>query len=174
MRRTKLLLISVRYNEGTTVDSWQSIYPIMKLITPTIIALFSITLLNTAFTSPLFATPVLESDSEMSTAGYYRLNWQSNTAGDFVLEESTNQTFSNIKTLYQGPDTATLISGRPNGIYFYRVRNSLENVESGWSNVKRVEVSHHSLDRAFTFFALGAIVFIATLGVVILGNKNST
>ena len=121
---------------------------------------------------PLAAAPELKSDSELATAGYYRLNWQSDIAADFVLEEATDPTFSQAKTLYQGPDTATLISGRANGTYYYRIRNIQDDMENEWSNVTKVEVTHHPLSRAFMFFTLGAIVFIATLVVVILGNKT--
>jgi hypothetical protein len=120
---------------------------------------------------PLAAAPALQSDSELATAGYYRLSWQSNVAADFVLEEATNSTFSQATTLYQGPDTATLISGRSDGTYYYRIRNVQDDIETAWSNVTKVEVTHHPLSRAFMFFVLGATVFIATLIVVILGSK---
>ena len=127
----------------------------------------------------LAATPQLETDSALSTAGYYQLNWKTDVnrkevSGDFILQEANGPEFAQPKTLYRGPDTATLISGRPDGIYYYRIRDSLDTDDlNAWSNVTKVEVAHHSLSRAFMFFALGAIVFISTLVVVILGNKAS-
>lgn len=122
----------------------------------------------------LFAAPQLQTDTEMATAGYYRLSWQSDMAADFVLEEATDPAFLQVTTLYQGPDTATLISGRSDGTYYYRVRNMQNDNQDDWSDVTTVEVSHHPLSRAFMFFALGAIVFIATLVVVVLGSKTHT
>ena len=122
----------------------------------------------------LFAAPELQTDAEMATAGYFRLSWQSNMAADFILEEAKDPTFSQATTLYRGPDTATLISGRSNGTYYYRIRNVQDDAHSDWSNVTKVEVSHHPLSRAFMFFTLGAIVFIATLVVVVLGSKTHT
>ena len=125
-----------------------------------------------AFNSPLTAAPELHTDSELATAGYYRLSWQSDIEADFLLEESTDPSFSQSATVYKGPDTATLISGRKDGTYYYRIRNIKGDIDTEWSNAARVEVTHHPLSRAFMFFALGAIVFIATLIVVLLGNKT--
>jgi len=114
------------------------------------------------------ATPKLESDTSVSTAGYYQLHWVNGKSGDFVLQESASPNFSNVRTLYQGPDTATLISGRRNGSYYYRVENTSSTGD--WSNAVEVKVAHHPLSRALMFFSLGALVFIATLTIVIRGN----
>jgi hypothetical protein len=114
------------------------------------------------------AAPKLESDSNASNAGYYQLHWANKNAGTFVLEESMKPDFADAKILYQGPDTATLVSGRKNGTYYYRVRAAITGGD--WSNAVQVKVTHHPLTRAFLFFSLGALVFIATLTMVIRGN----
>ena len=114
------------------------------------------------------AVPTLKSDSNESTAGYYQLHWSNNHAGDFILQESNKPDFSDAELLYQGPDTATLVSGRKNGTYYYRVRSA--DTENDWSNSVKVNVTHHPLSRAFMFFSLGALVFVATLIMVIRGN----
>jgi len=114
------------------------------------------------------AVPALKSDSTDSTAGYYQLRWSNTHAGDFVLQESGKPDFSDAETLYQGPDTATLVSGRKNGDYYYRVRSA--DTGNDWSNSVKVNVTHHPLSRAFMFFSLGALVFVATLTMVIRGN----
>ena len=114
------------------------------------------------------AVPTLKSDSNESSAGYYQLHWTNNHTGDFILQESSKPDFSNAELLYQGPDTATLVSGRKNGTYYYRVRSA--DAENEWSNPVRVNVTHHPLSRAFMFFSLGALVFVATLTMVIRGN----
>lgn len=131
---------------------------------------FLTVLLYTAVCAQVLAdVPELQSDSELASAGYFRLSWQGEDHRDYVLQQANNPEFLNPQTLYQGPDTATLVSGRSDGSYYYRIRY----VEAdGWSNVTKVEVSHHSLSRAFMFFSLGAIVFIITLVVVVIGNKT--
>lgn len=148
----------------------------MKLFQTTILLLL---LIIPVVLPCLAATPDLQSDSELATAGYFQLSWKTDVSGkevsgDFTLEEAGDPEFSQATTLYSGPDTATLISGRPDGIYYYRIRSEQDTeTNNAWSNTTRVEVAHHPLSRAFMFFALGAAVFIATLVVVILGNKSS-
>jgi len=116
--------------------------------------------------------PTLQSDSELATAGYYRLSWEGIATSDYLLQEASDPDFTNVKTLYEGPDTASLVSGRSNGVYYYRVRTIDQSEDPGaWSNIAKVEVTHHPLSRAFMFFALGAIVFFATLIVVVAGNR---
>ena len=122
------------------------------------------------------ATPILESDTKLSSAGYFRLSWKNSSDKDtentqYELQEASDPAFTHATILYSGPDTASLISGRRNGIYYYRVGSVDEQAEPVWSNSQIVEVSHHPLSRAFMFFALGALVFIATLTMVIVGNK---
>lgn len=146
----------------------------MKSTTFSVITLFCVTTIILVSVPPLFAAPQLQTDSELATAGYYQLNWQGDIKSDYLLEESTDPSFTQSTILYEGPDTATLISGRADGTYYYRIRFIQDDTESGWSNVTRVEVSHHPLSRAFMFFTLGAIVFIATLAVVVLGSKTHT
>ena len=114
------------------------------------------------------ATPTLQSDSNESAAGYYQLHWSNKQAGDFVLQESSKADFSDAKILYHGPDTATLVSGRKNGTYYYRVRGATS--AGDWSQPVKVSVRHHPLSRALLFFSLGALVFVATLAMVIRGN----
>ena len=119
---------------------------------------------------PVWATPRLQSDSERATAGYFRLSWTSEAKDIYVLQEAGDPEFLSAKTLYQGPDTATIISGRGNGTYYYRVR--AKHQEDQWSDFTSVAVEHHSLTRALVFFALGAIVFTVTLTTVVLGSKS--
>lgn len=127
--------------------------------------------------APLLAqgsVPQLESDTKISTAGYYRLQWNDDQATEFVLQESPHPSFTPVKTLYTGPDTARVISGRANGDYFYRVRVDGASNQDQWSDVVRVQVSHHPLWRAVMFFAIGAVVFLATLVTIIHGNRTTS
>jgi hypothetical protein len=131
---------------------------------------FIYSLLVAAINAPALAnSPLLKTDSELATAGYFQLSWSGDEGRGYVLQQSGSIDFSNALTIYQGPDTASLISGRANGTYYYRIR--YDDQADGWSDVTRVEVSHHQLSRAFMFFILGAIVFVATLAVVVTGNR---
>ncbi len=120
--------------------------------------------------------PTLHTDTTVATAGYYRLTWDWPQSDNrrFELQEAQNADFTAPRTLYQGPDRASLLSGRTDGQYYYRVRLNPENGQPGpWSDSVQIAVEHHSLGRAWTFFGVGAGVFLATLGLVVGGNLKS-
>jgi len=129
------------------------------------------------------ASLTLTADTQTSTAGYYRLAWSIDGADIdqiFVLQEAVSADFENPTITYQGPDLATVVSGKSNGQYYYRVRRmqpdpsaGVESSEDSWSNVVSVSVEHHSLPRAVGFFVAGLIVFVATLVVIVSSARKS-
>jgi hypothetical protein len=126
-------------------------------------------LLSWGLTGIAHAQPQLESDTDLSTEGYFQLSWHSEQPGNFELQQAPSEDFHHARSIYQGEDMATVISGLPNGRYFYRVRH--EN-STTWSEPVRVAVKHHPLSRAFGFFSLGAVMFLATLLVLIKGARS--
>lgn len=117
----------------------------------------------------------LESNTELATAGFYRLSWEADGHSEtqFELQEATGPGFADARTLYRGPDLATVLSGRADGQYYYRVRTMSSAGAGQWSEPVHVSVEHHSLARAFGFFAAGAVVFLATLGLIVFGTRQS-
>lgn len=119
------------------------------------------------------ASPQLSTSTSLATAGYFQLKWESPTDSDtideFELQQADNTAFSNPSIIYQGPDLSTAISGLRNGNYFYRIRSQQSD---DWSEAIKVEVAHHSLARAWGFFALGATMFIIMLLVLITGVRR--
>ena len=123
-----------------------------------------------AMTAPPFAgaqSLQLESDTNVATAGYYQLRWHSTSP--IILEESLTAEFISPRVIYRGSDAATVMSGKPDGNLYYRIRSRDSDMQS---NVVRVTVRHHSLERALAFFALGATVFIATLLLIVSGARS--
>lgn len=113
----------------------------------------------------------LHSSTDVATAGYFQLRWQAGQAeGPFVLEESSSADFSRSRVLYRGPDLASVISGKPDNDYFYRI--STQANPTNTSNTVKVTVAHHPLSNALFFFSIGAIVFLATLVVIFRGNQQ--
>ena len=121
------------------------------------------------------AAPQLASDTQLSTAGYFQLSWSAPSStpevlhapsDQFVLQQAESPDFTNAKTLYRGPDRASVISGLGDRTYYYRVR--LADAPE-WSETLAVEVKHHSLARALGFFILGAIMFLVTTFVLLKG-----
>lgn len=117
------------------------------------------------------AAITLHSDTETATAGYFQLHWEAEPAeGPFVLEESASADFSHARVLYRGPDLASVVSGKPDNEYFYRVREQASPANT--SNTVKVTVAHHPLRTALGFFSVGAIVFLATLVAIFRGNSQ--
>jgi len=116
------------------------------------------------------AQPQLHSNTTLATAGYFQLSWQSDPPSQYTLQQAQRADFSDGRTIYQGQDQTTVVSGLPDGRYLYRVRNQ---DSSGWSDPVEVSVKHHPLSRALGFFALGAVMFLTTLVVLINGVRSS-
>ncbi|HRX84914.1 MAG TPA: hypothetical protein P5572_07845 [Phycisphaerae bacterium] len=128
-------------------------------------------ILITALTFPAIASAgvlVLNTSTERSETGYYRLSWEvpdRSTAVEVEESASTDFALDDTHVLYNGTDHATVISGRQDGVYHYRAR-----IAGGdWSAPITVAVVHHSMTKAIGFLALGAVVFMAT-AVLILGG----
>jgi hypothetical protein len=112
--------------------------------------------------------PSLTVDSEVATAGFYRLSWAD--TGPFELQEAADPEFRDASTLYLGPDLATVVSGKPDGIWHYRVRTATDAGHGPWSDPVTVTVAHHDLSRALMFLSLGFVVFIAIVATVVRGK----
>lgn len=117
------------------------------------------------------------------SAGYLTLEWS--LPGErtslpegmkFVLEEDTRREFSAPHQRFQGRDLASFVSGLPNGEYWFRVRV----VEEGggragaWSEPVKVVVEHHSLNKALIIMGIGAVVFLATVILILVGNAKAS
>lgn len=114
------------------------------------------------------SAPQLSSDSDVASAGFFRLSWE--TAAERVeLQEDTGPDFRNPITTYLGSDRAAVISGKTDGTWYYRVR-ALDDARAGaWSEPVTVVVEHHSLSRALMFLSIGVIVFVAIVLMIMRG-----
>jgi len=105
------------------------------------------------------------------TAGFYVLRWSGSEGATFALEESETADFSAPRQLYQGTDTAKTVTGKRDGTYHYRIRET--DREGAWSAPVVIEVTHHSLGRAWQFFAIGAVVFVLSLLTILRGAHEA-
>lgn len=140
------------------------------------LSLFASFLFVAGLINPVHASlraPVeLLTNSEIATAGFYQLRWNSeNYTGNWQLQESQNADLENLSVLYRGPDLARVISGKPDGVYYYRVVAETTSAPR-MSNIIQVTVAHHSLRNAIIFFAVGALIFLAILISILRGNRK--
>ncbi len=126
-------------------------------------------LLPLLFCLPLAAgaQPAFDMPPERSTAGGFTLAWEAEEP--VVLEQATGPDHGDTRILYQGGDTSTVISGLPDGEYRFRLRAADADT---WADEATVVVEHHSLARAFGFFAVGAVVFLGLIGAILRGRPR--
>ncbi|WP_020399722.1 hypothetical protein [Kordiimonas gwangyangensis] len=99
------------------------------------------------------------------TAGYATLAWPNVEGKSFVLEENVS---GNWRPVYDGPDRATTLSGRADGDFTFRLKADGQLVGDPMS----FTVAHHPLSRAWAFFAVGAAMFVALVGVLLRGSRK--
>ncbi len=107
----------------------------------------------------------------LSTDGVYQVRWQGLGAVAVEVEESASPDFDVHRAVYRGEDKATTMTGREDGTWYYRVREVGSATPSDVS--ARVDVRHHSLPRAFGYFAVGLIVFAATTTLVFAADRRT-
>lgn len=128
-------------------------------------------LISAAPSTCLAADVLLESDQEISTAGYYQLSWLQGKPGMVLTLEERQDAAAAVSEIYNGMDTATVISGKPDGVYHYTL---LSDAGEPVSNTVTVTVKHHSLTIAVNFFLIGALVFVFILIAIIRGSRKLT
>ncbi len=114
----------------------------------------------------------LATDTEIATAGFFQLHWESEHSGAWQLQESKHANLEDYKVIYTGPDLARIISGKSDGSYYYRIV-AANNPAAHMSNIVTVTVAHHPLTNAFVFFIIGAFIFLAILVSILKGNRNN-
>jgi hypothetical protein len=115
----------------------------------------------------LHLTPPLSNDGKAS------LSWTLEGEASVQIQQSNNPEFSAPRSLYQGTDLASVITGLPDGAYHYRGRQVYpDGSASTWSEPVTLRVAHHSLLRAGLFFVIGALVFLATTLLILIGNRR--
>ncbi|GJL75777.1 MAG TPA: fibronectin type III domain-containing protein [Nitrosomonas sp.] len=131
------------------------------------------------FTTALFL-PVSNSCAESITfandrhlesdAGYILLNWNNQKRIPVELQRADQPAFEQATTLYRGNNSSLMLSGLPNGTYYYRIR-----AQTGtWSDKVILNVTHHSLIKAWLLFALGAFVFLSIAWVIMRGAADES
>ena len=110
---------------------------------------------------------------QASSDGVAHLTWEVPVNKSVRVQQSNKEIFQQPITLYHGNDTGTTITGLKDGTYFFRVGTDLKNNDDiNWGEPVQLQVAHHSLTRAFTFFAIGVVVFLATTALIVTGSHK--
>ena len=90
---------------------------------------------------PLPSVPSLNPIDNADGDGIYTVGWSASAdAETYLLQEATNSSFSDATVIYSGPSTNHAVSGRGAARYYYRVKARNIWADSGWSNIRQVDV----------------------------------
>lgn len=126
--------------------------------------------------------PIFSGDQQIGQSlPYLTLSWSLPDAEPvedrailFELQMARSPDFTDTVTHYRGPDRASFVSGLAEGDYFFRIRSFYnEGPASGWTDAKQVTVEYQSLAQAFVLFGIGALVSIATIALVVTGDRRT-
>ncbi len=135
------------------------------------LALAGFVFVLSTWAGPSLAQPQFEGDAHRTTpAGYAALTWSDGEFTEFELQRATTEVFLEPFVIYRGPDRGTFVSGLDDGIYHYRVRGRADGGWSSWSKPITLEVEHWSRARALGLMSLGAVVFILTAALIVVGH----
>ena len=87
-----------------------------------------------------------------------------------VVEQDTSSEFESPLLRYEGPDSATVLSGFRDGAYYFRIR---ESGSDDWSEPLRIRVEYIGRSRLFFLLATGGLVVLATAGAIVGGYLHT-
>ena len=97
------------------------------------------------------------------------LSWETSRTHPLQLQRSRSTHFSRVVEHTVSASGAITITGLGDGSYYFRLRDS----EGGYSNTVKVDVAHHSLTRAFSFFLLGLVLFALLSASIVIGSRTT-
>lgn len=101
-----------------------------------------------------------------SDRGAYKLSWEGGDGATYRLTEVDGSGASIV--LYEGPDVATTVSGRPEGVYHYRLE--ISGVGAGSCEVA---VEPPAAPLVAGLFSAGLVVTAATVILVLRGHRRA-
>jgi hypothetical protein len=110
----------------------------------------------------------------LADEGKCLLRWEisesENSSFTFQVEQAGESNFSNPRVRYEGPDSATYISGLPEGMHHYRVRLVSDDETGPWSESMEIKVEFVSRQLVIILLLLGSIVFLVTVWAIWKGH----
>lgn len=110
-----------------------------------------------------------EGEPLRSNNGVVTLAWSGDPATQFVLQQSSTETFATAVVRYSGPDTSSVLTGLPEGIHFFRIG---EGREGSWSDPVEVEVSYVGRGTLLSLLGLGFLVVVLTVAAILGGHQR--
>ncbi len=135
--------------------------PLIAIVFPFVLLVSTPVLPAANFTQP-------DEPTAVSDDGTIELEWAgSQGRGVFIVERASTPDFENNILVYEGPDTATFVSGLAEGEYYFRVR---EHGEQETSSALVVQVQFVSLKLVMWLLGAGLLCLVLLLFFLLRGH----
>ncbi len=115
-------------------------------------------------------------DRYESGDGTVQLSWKEELDRVYEVRRSTDPGFADSLPVYEGPDTATIVTGLREGTYYFRIRarHRGEDDYGDWSDPALV-VTVRYIDRRLVtiLMSAGLVTFLAIVGTIYTGHRRT-
>ena len=109
-------------------------------------------------------------EGRVSEDGAVTLSWSGEEGRAVRVEQSAAEDFSEASLRYEGEDAATVLTGLPEGVHYFRIGYADAETRSA---PLAVEVRFVPRGRLFALLALGGAVVAATVGAILAGHRRA-
>ncbi len=106
-------------------------------------------------------------ESGVSDNGTVTLSWDKPEAVTIELQQSDSAGFEKFTNRYTGTDPASVITGLPEGVHYFRIADT---TTSEWSAPLAMKVEFFPRWKLWLILGIGAGVVLATIGTIIVGH----
>lgn len=106
-------------------------------------------------------------EESVSDNGTVTLRWEKAPAAAIELQQSSDEDFGDPVTRYQGTDPGSVITGLPEGVHYFRIR---ETASGEWSQALAMRVEFFPRAKLWAILSLGAAVVLATIATILAGH----
>jgi hypothetical protein len=103
----------------------------------------------------------------VSDNGTVTLSWEKPEELEIKLQQSDSVDFTDHTIRYKGTDPASVITGLPEGVHYFRIADAST---SEWSAPLAMRVEFFPRWKVWLILSIGAGVVLATMGIIVIGH----
>lgn len=153
--------------------SWLCKFPVIIRFFPNTLPALAVAFLFCG--NPLEAETVDFTDRDgleaaVSNNGTVTLSWEKPDTLEIELQQSNSAGFTETTTRYQGTDSASVLTGLPEGTHYFRIADT---ASSEWSAPLAMKVEFFPRWKLWLILSIGAGVVLATIGAIVAGHFST-
>lgn len=106
-------------------------------------------------------------EKSVSDNGTVNLSWEKPPNLAIELQQSSTADFLEPVVRYRGTDPGSVITGLPEGVHHFRIRDA---ASGEWSPPLAVTVEFFPQAKLWTILGIGAVVVLVTIATIIAGH----